>query len=369
MNGATFQNTRRDFLRASAAAAGWAMIPGFGVAAARTANATRPIQLGFDNFSVRALGWKAGQLLEYAAAHKVDTVLFSDLKVYESHKPAYFKDLKKQADDLGLGIQVGTFSICPTSKSLTKDYGSPEEHLALAIRIAKELGSPVVRCVLGNMEDRKVEGGIERQIAEVVKVLQGVRSRVLDAGIKIAVENHAGDMQAEELVSLIEAAGKEYVGATMDSGNATWALEDPLHNLEVLGPYAASTGIRDSVVWEYPEGAKVQWTAIGEGDVDFKAYVKRYAELCPHTPFILEIISGFALSWAYLQPEFWSAYPAARARDFAGFLRLAKKGKPLPPWQPAPGRDRREAEGDYQKAELERSLRYCREVLGLGRRT
>lgn len=28
------------------------------------------------------------------------------------------------------------------------------------------------------------------------------------------------------------------VGATMDSGNATWTLEDPLSNLEILGPYA-----------------------------------------------------------------------------------------------------------------------------------
>jgi len=34
----------------------------------------------------------------------------------------------------------------------------------LAIRIARPLGSPVVRCVLGNGEDRKAEGGIERPL-------------------------------------------------------------------------------------------------------------------------------------------------------------------------------------------------------------
>ncbi len=32
--------------------------------------------LGFDNFSIRALGWKAPRLIEYAAKHKVDALLF-----------------------------------------------------------------------------------------------------------------------------------------------------------------------------------------------------------------------------------------------------------------------------------------------------
>ena len=46
------------------------------------------IKLGFDNFSIRALGWKAPQLLDYASTLKVDVVLFSDLDVYESHSDA-----------------------------------------------------------------------------------------------------------------------------------------------------------------------------------------------------------------------------------------------------------------------------------------
>ena len=69
-----------------------------------------------------------------------------------------------------------------------------------------------------------------------MKVLKSCRSRALDAGVKVAVENHAGDMQARELVTLIEAAGKDFVGAVVDSGNATWTLEEPLGNLEILGP-------------------------------------------------------------------------------------------------------------------------------------
>ena len=57
-----------------------------------------------------------------------------------------------------------------------------------------------------------------------------------------------------------------------------------------------------------------------------------------------------------------------RAAELAAFLALAKKGRPLEPFQPPPGVARAEAEQRYQVAELERSIRHCRDVLGLGLR-
>ena len=56
------------------------------------------------------------------------------------------------------------------------------------------------------------------------------------------------------------------------------------------------------------------------------------------------------------------------ARSLARFEALARKGKPVPAWEPPAGQDRRPAEQAYQKGELERSLIYCRNELGLGRR-
>ena len=329
----------------------------------------RKIKLGFDNFSIRAFGWKAPQLLDYAASLKLDTVLLSDLDVYESHSDSYLKEIKAKADHLGIEIHAGTGSICPSSRSFNKRFGTAEEHLTLAIRVAKALGSPVVRCYQGTAEDRKTEGGIEARMKDTIKVCKNVRSRAIDAGVKIAIENHAGDMQAWQLATLIEEAGRDYVGATMDPGNATWTLEDPLLNLEILGPYAVTTGIRDSMVWEYQDGAMVQWTAIGEGNVDFHAYMKRYAELCPHVPVQLEIISGFARPYAYLKDDFWQLYKDIRAYEFSRFLALAKRGKPLEPFKVPAGKDKKMAEQEYQKAQLERSIEYCKEVLGLGLKT
>jgi len=139
-------------------------------------------------------------------------------------------------------------------------------------------------------------------------------------------------------------------------------MEDPLASLETLGPYVLSTGIRDSMIWEYEEGAKVQWTAMGEGLVDWKKYFERFAALCPDAPVNLEIISGFARPVPYLKSDFWGVWPKARAGEFASFLAMAKRGKAMPSHKSA----NQQEEQEYQKTELERSLRYCKETLGLG---
>lgn len=317
------------------------------------------VALGFDNFSINTTHWKAGKILEWAAEHKVDAVFFSDLEVYDSLDDAYLKDLKAKADDLGLFIYMGGLSVCPTSAMFNKKYGTPEEFLRLMIRIAKTLGSPVVRCVLGSRDDRKAPGGIWTPIRDTVQVLKNIRSYALDAGIKIAIENHAGDMQGWELARLVEMADTDFVGVTLDSGNAVWTYEDPMTNLETLAPYAVASGIRDSIVWETEKGLCCQWAAMGAGTMGMKEYMKRFAELCPGVPCFLEIISGFNYDMPYLDPEHLKLWPQLKGVGLAKLIKLAKNVQPVPAvknaWTP-----------DYQIPQLEQSIRYCREELGLG---
>jgi len=350
---------RRDFLKSvTVAAAGLAAgLPD--VARAQTASKLN-LKLGLDNFAVRAFDYKAEELITYAASLKTDSLFITDLKPFKSLETGYLQDLKKRAADEGLQIQLGSWSICPTSKSFRKDWGTAEEHLALGIKAARDLGSSVFRVVLGAADDRKTPGGIEARMADTAKVCKALKSQAVDAGVKIAIENHAGDMQARELVRLIEEAGKDYVGANIDPGNATWTMEDPVAHLEILGPYVLTSSMRDSMIWESANGGTVQWTAIGEGVVDFQTYFKRYAQLCPHAPVHIETISGFAREFPYFKNDFWTPYSDVRAEDFAKFVALTKKGKQIPPF-----RGNKDAEKAYQKGELERSLTRCKEM-GLG---
>lgn len=372
MNARTKANAgmpRRTFLKTTALATIGATAAGTTTAQPPPATNRRHIKLGLDNFSVRAMGWKAPALIDYAASLKTDSLFISDLDAFESLQDKHLAEIKARAADKGLQLHLGTWSICPTSKSFKDKWGIPEEHLALGIRVAKALGSPVLRVILGNREDRKTPGGIEARIADTVRVLRSERAKARDAAVKIAVENHAGDMQAWELLQLIQQAGKEFVGANMDSGNALWTMEDPLASLETLAPHVVTTSLRDAAIWESADGATVQWTAMGEGMIDWKKYFERFAELCPGVPVHIETISGFNHEIPYLRPEFWSAWPKARAADFARFVALARSGKPRDTYKAPPDKDRKRADQEYQKGEIERSLRYCRDTLGLGLQT
>jgi 3-oxoisoapionate decarboxylase len=350
--------SRRSFMKTTAAAAAATAVPVFA-----STDAPVKLELGFDNFSIRALGLKAPALIDYAAELKVDCLLMSDLDVYEKLDDAYLAEIAARGKDKGIRLYAGTGGICPTARNFNNKWGSAEELLRTTIRVAKALGSPVARCYQGFSEDRRSPGGIFARQKDTLAVLKAVRSYALDCGVRVAIENHAGDMQAWELQRLIEEAGKDFVGCTIDSGNATWTLEDPMQNLEILGPYTVCSGLRDSMIWEDADGAQVAWTAIGEGIVDMKTYARRYAELAPGAPFVLEIISGFARGFSYLKPDFWKGYEEIRPAEFAKFLALAKKGKAIPPFRPEG--DKKKAEQDYQKAELERSVKYCREVIGI----
>ncbi len=351
---------RRRFLQSTTALT----IPALGTTSAQS-NAVK-VRLGMDHFSVRATGWKAPQFIEYAASLKLDTLFLSELLPFESFEQDYLRALKEQADKGGVALYTGTSSVCPTSGRFKNTFGTAEEHLALNIRVAKICGSPVARCYLGGNDDRKGDGGIQRHIEALLKVFKACKSQATDAGIKLSIENHAGDMQSHELVALIEAAGKDWVGANIDPGNATWVMEDPLRHLEILGPYVNCSSVRDSMIWESENGATVQWTAIGEGLVDFKTYAKRFGELCPGAPLQIDTISGFAKPLPFKKPEFIKelGYGKMPADDLAAFEALAKKGKPIPPFK-APDKA---ADISYQKGELERSIAALRSY-GVGVRS
>ena len=292
---------------------------------------TTPIpRLGLDTYSLRSQNWDAFQQLDYCAARGVKVVHFSEPRLVGGFEPDHLKRVRAHADSCGLDIEIGMLSICPTSGIFDAAQGTAEEQLGRAIDAAVICGSPLVRCVLGNTFDRRMPGGIERHIDQVLQVLRHIRSRVVDAGVKIAIENHSGDMQARELKMLVETAGTDFVGVCIDSGNASWAIEDPHLTVETLAPYVLTSHMRDSAVWNTPAGVVGQWTRMGEGNVDIARYIRTYIERCPGRAVSLELIMHRQRTFDYHDDEFWAAYPSTPAREFARFLSRAEMGEPRP---------------------------------------
>jgi hypothetical protein len=155
-------------------------------------------------------------------------------------------------------------------------------------------------------------------------------------------------------------------------------MEDPLLTLETLAPYTVSLHLRDSIVYEHPGGIAVQWVPLGEGTIDFRPIIATARRLLdPDVHVYIKPITGRPVTILPIHDEeFWKKwYPHARVSEFSRFLKIAKVGRPyeravvsedvvgtkIPePYQGALA---------YQQVEhMERSIRYARESLGLGKK-
>ena len=331
------------------------------------------MRLGLDHYSVRSQGWDAFQHLEYGAHLGLDVYHFSGTEPFESLDEAYLGRVRRRAGELGLALEWGMGSICPSSAGFHAERGSAEEQVRDMLRVAHTLGSPILRCVLGGPADRYGSVPLAAHMEHTVSVCRAVRSQAMDLSITLAIENH-GELQGRELAMLIQTAGPEYVGACLDTGNPIMVLEDPLVTLDYLAPYVVSSHVRDAVVWPHPRGVAAQWVAAGDGGVGLAAWARAFQARCPDAAFNLEIITGRPPQvLPYLETEFWDVYGDMPAWELARFERLVRAGQPfggtmvtvsageIPPEYAA-------ALVAQQRVDVARSVRFCRERLGLGER-
>jgi sugar phosphate isomerase/epimerase len=355
---------RRTFLQTLPAAA-----------AAMTAVAADdvPVKLGFDTYSVRAFKWKGTQLLDYAAGLKLDTIQFSALGDYGPLDAQNLRKVKDRAQQLGISIDSGMGCICESSKAFNKNGPPARQQLIEGLNAAKAVGSRSMRCYMGTSEDRLGPLPLEAHMENTIKVFRSVRAEAMDLGVRIALENHSGDMQAREVKTIIEESGKDLVAACLDTGNPIWCVEDPFVTLETLAPHVVTTHVRDSAVFEHARGAAGQWVALGDGNVDLVRFVREFRKLCPQASMQLEIITGRPPRLLpYLESDFWKAFPKMPAWEFARFVALAKGGHPFMGAmviEDVAGKKPAvmdEALKEQQRIDLERSFDYAKKTLNVG---
>jgi sugar phosphate isomerase/epimerase len=324
----------------------------------QTALAGSGVRLGVDLFSVRSQKWTPFEYLDYCAKLGAKLVHFSELQYLGSLDEANLRKVKDHAARLGVAIEVGTRTCCPTSKAFDAKLGSGEQQMMRAANAAHVAGSPIVRTFMGTFADRDP---ITRHMDAMAALLKSVRSRITDLGLKIAIENHAGDMQARELKSLVEASGKDFVGVCLDSGNPLWALEDPHLTLETLYPYVLTTHCRDTAVWRVPEGAAVAWVRMGDGNVGIREYLQKLRRLRPDLAVTLEIIVTGPRVFPYYDEKFWEPYKNQPAWEFARFAKIAEAGHAPAPLPPLKG----EAAQAREREDLESSLLFTRNLFNV----
>jgi sugar phosphate isomerase/epimerase len=359
--------TRRQFLEAATAGA---TSIGLAMTARATVREARRWPLGFNTYCLRFQRWNDRQLIDYAIKQKLDAVFLQDSLDPGRMEPGHWADVRAWTKEAGLHLEVGGAGVLSSNAD---DDSKLIALLRTEIKRAAGMGSPIVRARVAGDRYALPEGSLDKQIERAVRLLRQVRSEAMDAGVKIAIENHK-ELQAWETRLLIEEAGKEFVGSYLDTGNPVFVAEDPATTVEELGPYAVSFHLRDSVVYDQPDGIAVQWVPLGEGTVDFKALVVRAAEILPASVHVYckPITARPPVVLAVYSDEFWKRwFPRARSGDFSRFLALARRGRPYDkPQVVADVPELRERYMDALKSQqldhMERSLGYCRKSLGLG---
>ncbi|MEP6918537.1 MAG: TIM barrel protein, partial [Acidobacteriota bacterium] len=227
------------------------------------------VELGSIDGSVGGNQFTPAQFLDYLASIKLTWAMIS-LPPAVLGDEAAIRQIREQGDRLGIKLQLAHGSVCPSSRSFNAQLGTLEEQVGRALKASQIFGASCMRCILGGDPERPQ---IEMHIDNMIKAVRGLRSRIADSGVKLAVENHGGDLPAREMKMMIDAIGRDVMGVCLDSGNPVWMLEDPHMTLETLISYAETCHVRDSAVWKVPEGIAVRWVNMGDGNVDIDGWI------------------------------------------------------------------------------------------------
>jgi 3-oxoisoapionate decarboxylase len=314
------------------------------------------VELGSIDGSVGGNNFTAVQFLDYLSSIKLTWAMVS-LPAATLADESAIRQIREHADRLGIRLQLAFGSVCPSARAFNSQLGTLEEQVARALKASQIFGATCMRCILGSDSERPQ---IDMHIDNMIKAVRGIRPRIVDSGIKLAVENHGGDLQSREMKGMVEAVGRDVMGVCLDSGNPVWMLEDPHMTLEMLGPYAETCHVRDSAVWKVPEGIAVRWVNMGDGNVDIDGWIRKFIEMKPGLPIIFEnLVSANPRVHAIYNPQFWDNWRKMPAWELSRFLAVAEKGTP----KPATPRPEGKTAGQQRIEDLEVCVRYTRSLL------
>ncbi len=194
--------------------------------------------------------------------------LHLDDGVLESLDTAYLQEVNAAAGERGLYLEYN-FSMDMGGMGIGIQHDLDE-----AIAAAAALGADIVKVSMDLKRPRPVSASrfhpdVMEQMKSFATRLKASAPAAEKAGIRIAVENHC-DSFSEEILWLLDLVDSPVVGACIDTVNALMVMEDPMQAIENLAPRAFTNHFRDDRIEFQRYGFKLTGTAVGEGDIDMK---------------------------------------------------------------------------------------------------
>jgi len=238
------------------------------------------MQLGISSY---AYAWAVGvpgyppaqpmdalDLLNRAASLGVSVVQIADNLPLGSLTPAELDELAQSAEKLDIAIEVGT-------------RGIAHEHLLNYLRLARLLGSPILRVVVDTPHSHPSDDEVVARIREFVPELE--RNEVV-----LAIENH-DRFTAQCLALIVERINSSFVGVCLDTVNTLGALQGPEVVVDALAPWTVNLHIKDFTISrvDHLMGFLVEGCPAGQGMLDVPWLLRRISEAGRDPNAILEL--------------------------------------------------------------------------------
>ncbi len=256
------------------------------------------------------------KLMDWAVDHDLNGLHITAVDC-ETTDDAQLKKIRDAAEDHGLYLEYNF--------SLNEEFDSRLTHtLQQGIQIAHTLGSDIGKVSLDLRRPRPLcasrhHPDIMKQLVHIAGLTKEVLPLVEDTGVRLAFENHTESF-ASEILWLIDEVNHPGVGACVDTVNSVAVLEDPMAAIEALAPRSFTNHFCDHRIERDQFGCRFTGAACGDGDIDLKKALKIFKKTSSMNRINIEVE--------------WDA-----------------------------GNDKPEIARKKEYAAVEKSIRYCRDVL------
>ncbi len=288
------------------------------------------MKLGLESFSTRNSGMDPIGVLEYVSGLGLQGVLF-EMAPFSSYRDEVLETIRHTAEEKGMYIEFGMGSIfhwhpmAEKGRQLLADAGhdvavSEAEMIIKHLELAKKLGSPILRCVCGDLFSRDQGCDMVALADQAVAIFKEACKAAEDMGIKISVENHA-DFTVREMLSIAGRINSPAYGFTVDTGNLAFDLDDPLRLARMLAPLALTTHYKNYKIVRTHEGLALENCALGDGEIDVVEIAKILMEHNPEINMNIEIHSQWGpFPLAIFEPTFFEKHPSPPGEGMAWYL-------------------------------------------------
>jgi sugar phosphate isomerase/epimerase len=289
--------------------------------------AAMSVRIGFDQYTIAHRGLSPEATLDFAREHGFDGVQFLELASLDpALDPARLGAFRDVAEGNGLYLEVGLPSPNPVRRSRQAGRTvDPVEHardLARHVEAIAVLGCRHARAYAGDRHDRfRTDAPWSAQRAATIEVLRLLSPRLVDLGVRVALETHA-DQTTDELLEMIERVGPEAAGVTLDTGNLVMRLDDPVEAVARLAPHVLCTHVKDAALAFSPRGLVWQARPIGSGVLPMPDLLAPLLRTRPDLALSIELhprtydLPIYDRSWL-------AFFPALRPESLAAVVRLA----------------------------------------------